>query len=138
MAIPIDAHTYSTAHYWIYSKSGKARFCSKDFSHKAKRFEWANISRKYKKDLSDWIQLCSSCHRKMDITDVTRAKQAENARRTKNRSRVVVQYSLSGTLIKIYESGATAARSLGIYTTAINNMLKGRAKTAGGYIWTYL
>lgn len=137
MALPIDSNKYYTAHYWIYSKSGKAKYCSKDSSHQSKRFEWANISREYKKELNDWIQLCSSCHRKMDITDVTRVKQAENARRNKNSSRKIAQYSISGAFIKAYQSGAEAARQLGMCKTAINNMLKGRAKTAGGYIWIY-
>jgi len=30
------------------------------------RVEWANISGEYKRDKSDWIELCSSCHRYFD------------------------------------------------------------------------
>lgn len=28
--------------------------------------QWANISRKYKRDLSDWMRLCRGCHRRYD------------------------------------------------------------------------
>lgn len=32
-----------------------------------KRYEWANISGEYKRDRSDWVMLCPSCHRKIDM-----------------------------------------------------------------------
>ena len=32
------------------------------------RFEWANISGEYKRDLNDWMNLCVSCHKKYDYT----------------------------------------------------------------------
>lgn len=31
------------------------------------KFEWANKSGDYKRDLSDWLRLCISCHRKYDF-----------------------------------------------------------------------
>jgi hypothetical protein len=33
---------------------------------KPKSFQWANISKKYLRDFSDWMQLCASCHAKYD------------------------------------------------------------------------
>lgn len=38
---------------------------------KPKRYEWASISRKNIRDLSDWVSLCPSCHRKYDINKLT-------------------------------------------------------------------
>jgi len=35
------------------------------------RYEWANISGEYKRDVSDYIQLCPSCHRKFDMGKIT-------------------------------------------------------------------
>lgn len=34
---------------------------------KPSRYEWANISGEYKRDRSDWVMLCPSCHRKIDM-----------------------------------------------------------------------
>lgn len=47
----------------------------------------------------------------------------------------IIQFSLSGDLIKIWDSQASATRMTKI--TNINSCLKGRYKTAGGYIWKY-
>lgn len=34
---------------------------------KPSRYEWANISGEYKRERSDWVMLCPSCHRKIDM-----------------------------------------------------------------------
>lgn len=31
-----------------------------------KKYEWANKSGRYLRDLTDWIRLCTSCHRLHD------------------------------------------------------------------------
>ena len=64
---------YEAVHYWIRKNYGKATHCEKDPSHKSTQYEWANISGEYKRDISDYIQLCPSCHRKMD-NDYSRCK----------------------------------------------------------------
>ena len=65
---------YSAKHKWIGTrcKASKCEICN---VQNAKRYEWANISRQYKRDLSDWAQLCKSCHRIVDIhkIDIPRA-----------------------------------------------------------------
>jgi hypothetical protein len=33
---------------------------------KPKRFDWANKSGKYMRDIADYIQLCPSCHKLYD------------------------------------------------------------------------
>lgn len=58
--------SYSGLHYWISRKLGKPRICGFCKTESAKKYEWANISKDYKRDLSDWIRLCTSCHRKYD------------------------------------------------------------------------
>jgi len=57
---------YYAKHMWIAEQYGKATKCTKNPGHKAKRFEWANISGKYLRDITDYVQLCPSCHRIMD------------------------------------------------------------------------
>lgn len=73
-----DKVGYFALHNWISRQLGKANHCdnrnciyprynSRKVLLKApKRFEWSNISGLYKRDLSDWQQLCPSCHQKYD------------------------------------------------------------------------
>ncbi len=58
--------SYQTKHIWIHTHYGKANHCEKCDGRNAKRFEWANVSGEYKRNIKDYIQLCPSCHRLMD------------------------------------------------------------------------
>lgn len=53
---------YRGLHLWVQKHLGKANHCEKDISHKSTRYHWGNISKDYKRDLSDWMQLCPSCN----------------------------------------------------------------------------
>jgi hypothetical protein len=68
-----DKGEYMTKHAWFYNNIGKASKCeNKSCKFKnPKRYEWANISREYKRELNDWIQLCPSCHRIYDFQRLT-------------------------------------------------------------------
>lgn len=61
---------YSGLHLWIRKKLGEPIFCFNCKIIEAKKFEWANISQKYKRDLSDWIRLCTKCHRNYDYGNI--------------------------------------------------------------------
>ena len=58
-----DNAGYVSLHHWIWRKLGKATYCSIDKNHKANIYHWANISGEYKRDLSDWRQLCPKCNK---------------------------------------------------------------------------
>ena len=74
--------SYATKHIWISYHYGKANKCEnrgKQFlkfpcTNMVNIFEWANKSHQYKREISDFMQLCKSCHFKYDMTDVWRAK----------------------------------------------------------------
>lgn len=53
-------------HNWVQKHLGKPKRCEHCNTTKAKKFEWANKSQKYKRDLTDWIRLCTKCHWKYD------------------------------------------------------------------------
>ncbi len=53
-------------HNWVERKLGKPKKCEFCGTTKAKFFDWANISGKYKRDLLDWVRLCRSCHAQYD------------------------------------------------------------------------
>lgn len=57
--------TYNHIHDWVRKEKGSAKECEWCDDPKG-RFEWANISGEYKRDLSDFVSLCSSCHNKYD------------------------------------------------------------------------
>jgi hypothetical protein len=60
--------TYNTLHWWIRNNYGSATKCENpECKRRGKRYEWALIKgKKYKKNINNYIQLCSDCHRKYD------------------------------------------------------------------------
>lgn len=63
--------TYRVKHRWIVLRKGKADHCEncnlkKIPKGKKRYFQWANISRKYLRDTSDYISLCIKCHKHFD------------------------------------------------------------------------
>lgn len=58
---------YRMLHYWVEKNLGKPSKCEKCGTTKAKSFQWANKSKKYKKNLSDWERLCPTCHYRADF-----------------------------------------------------------------------
>lgn len=70
--------SYRVKHLYIEYNYGKATHCENPkciYPRKSpqgklmltpKRFHWANISKTYKREREDWIQLCVSCHKLYD------------------------------------------------------------------------
>lgn len=58
--------SYSGVHVWLIRNYGKAIRCEDCGVIGAKKYEWANISKEYRRDISDYKQLCTSCHHKFD------------------------------------------------------------------------
>lgn len=61
-----DEAGYTAKHQWIHRKFGKASQCVHCGIEDAKRYEWANVSGEYKRNIDDWLELCKSCHIKYD------------------------------------------------------------------------
>lgn len=61
--------TYHAVHFWIRKELGFPNTCLhcglKSDNHR--KIQWANLSGEYKRDILDWIRLCSSCHKKYDM-----------------------------------------------------------------------
>lgn len=57
---------YTLLHIWVSKKLGKPKYCEHCKSTKKEHYDWANVSKKYKKDVADFIRLCRSCHIKYD------------------------------------------------------------------------
>lgn len=61
--------SYYALHEWVKRHFGKATTCEICGNPKEFQCEWANISGEYKRERSDFMQLCQSCHRKKDHGD---------------------------------------------------------------------
>lgn len=65
-----DKVGYGALHDWVTSRLGRPHFCAYCGTNKAKKFEWANISRTYRRELSDFIRLCTRCHHLFDRGEI--------------------------------------------------------------------
>lgn len=62
-----DNVSYRSLHKWVERWLGKAYECVYCGKEKFKqRIEWASVSHHAKRDLSDYISLCVTCHREYD------------------------------------------------------------------------
>lgn len=59
-----DDAGYSALHKWLYKQLSKRGICSE--CDRSGYTEWANKSHHYKRDISDWLELCKSCHNNYD------------------------------------------------------------------------
>ena len=64
---------YHALHSWVYRHLGKAIKCVN--GHTAKIYYWANVSGEYKRELSDWHELCPSCNKLDGVKINPRFKQ---------------------------------------------------------------
>ena len=64
-----DGVGYIPLHLWVgreLGKSGTCEHCDKSGLSGAK-IHWANKDHKYRRNLKDWLRLCSSCHKIYDL-----------------------------------------------------------------------
>ena len=59
---------YRALHNWVEKELGNPNTCEYCgiTGLNGHKIHWANISRRYLRDLSDWIRLCARCHHKYD------------------------------------------------------------------------
>lgn len=61
---------YVDVHKWISRVAGKPKFCNHCLTKEDRMYHWANISKNYYRDVSDWVRLCVPCHKKYDLERV--------------------------------------------------------------------
>lgn len=57
---------YTRAHRFIYKVKGKASCCEVCGSTEGRYYQWANLSGSYTHNISDWKQMCPTCHKNYD------------------------------------------------------------------------
>lgn len=59
---------YRYIHKWIERRLGKPKECENcGITETGHKMHWANLNHLYRTNLSDWMRLCASCHKKHDI-----------------------------------------------------------------------
>ncbi len=133
-----DSVGYDGVHAWLRREVGPATYCANDETHKSKRYELANISGEYRRDINDYKPLCPSCHRKYDMSEeYIEMLRERTAQWHINNLKPVAQYTKDGTFIATYPSIKEAAEKIGKPGKRVSDALTGRKKTAGGYVWRY-
>jgi len=63
---------YRGIHTWLNRQIGKPTTCQncKRTNLTGHAIHWANISKKYKRDITDWIRLCVKCHINWDRNNI--------------------------------------------------------------------
>lgn len=69
-----DKVGYGGLHMWIAKELGKPKYCEhcKCTNLRSTQYNWANKSRQYKRDVTDWVRLCNKCHKKYDKESIHR------------------------------------------------------------------
>lgn len=58
--------SYSGIHKWIARELGTPNYCEFCERDDLSKYDWANISGLYFRDINDWMRLCRFCHSKWD------------------------------------------------------------------------
>jgi hypothetical protein len=60
---------YRAKHVWINREAGRASYCFNPncLAPNSTRFQWANVSKEYRRDVNDYIPLCATCHKNWDM-----------------------------------------------------------------------
>lgn len=82
--------SYNALHLWVRTNLGRPKFCEECKTIKAKKYDWANKSYLYKRDKSDWVRLCRSCHTKRDVANGRKTSFLIYPERSNNMTALVV------------------------------------------------
>lgn len=72
---PVHKIEYHSTHVWLKNKLGSAKRCKNpNCSGLGFRFEWACKNRKPDRNIKNYIELCSKCHRHYDAKKISLKK----------------------------------------------------------------
>jgi len=104
---------YFGLHCWVRKRLGKPKKCK--YCGKKEKLQWANISKKYKRKLDDWIPLCVVCHRRFD--KITKLSIEETK-----------------TIRKMYKKGITQnelGKKYNVHQSTISNIIRNKIQYYG-------
>lgn len=128
---------YHNIHAWLIrhkKKTGVCQFCVRipKRTHNALRH-----GEQHGRNVMRYVELCTSCHKKYDMTEVTRCKLKSIAMGNTNKARCVVGTDKDGNE-HVFSSSKDGAKHVGRVKQSVNNCLRGLSKSSGGYSWHYV
>lgn len=67
-----DGASYAAKHMWVKYHFGRASECEDCGVEDRKVYHWANISKMYLRERTDWKQLCVPCHKAFDLSRINK------------------------------------------------------------------
>jgi hypothetical protein len=151
----IDKREYAKIHQWLAKNYGKADHCDK-CTKPTRRFQWAlKKGCEYDYNVNNFIQLCTSCHKLYDMTEVFINKCKERTRLNipdplashltgykglraglNPSAKKIKSISVTGE-VELFDSAIDACNKYGGCATSISSCLTGHKKTYYGKRWEY-
>lgn len=123
----VEGNKYFNIHQWIVRHYGKAAKCENDdCKSSSKKYEWALLKGKnHERNVSNYIQLCVSCHRNYDFTETKRKNMSlAKLRGTKN-DKSIIRIDANGNKTT-YRSVSEASRLSGTSVGMIYHLLRNK------------
>lgn len=140
----VSNNEYVSTHLWISRHYGTPKICNnQECPRLSKTFDWAlKTGEEYKKSIKNFYRLCRICHKKYDLKIIDDSKFLEidlpiisPGKTSLEKRKKVIRIDKSKS--KLFVSIADACRELNVAKSGIISALKGRNKTAYGYVWKY-
>ena len=127
-AISDKTRTWDVHHRRECDKNGRTLFTKKQL---------IEMNLYYRRPASELIFVTRSMHKKLHREQMEKCGKivGKSPSRIEKCSKPILQFSKDGTFVKEWPSLNEAGRQLGI--SNICSCLKGRKKSAGGYVWRY-
>lgn len=129
---------YNKVHQYIRRNWQPADFCTQCGNTEPRRYEWANVTGVYSKNLEDYLPMCVPCHRSFDYSDYQKDIHRERLKVQKIASKGKVAQYKDGKLLAVHDSAGTAARAVGVSPGTLREYLVKDWKHVAGYQWERL
>lgn len=140
-----DSAEYKRVHKWLTATFGQPKVCVNPICKGiSKKYEWAKRKGKtYATKRGHFIRLCTSCHRKYDMTNERKRKISATLKgrflgNQRSAVKVLQGDKTTGLRLHYWPSITAAAEALNINKSGITMACKGQLRTSGGFKWTYL
>lgn len=138
----LSAKTDKYGYFEVTLSVNKRRYCRKvhqlvglTFIPNPNNYPVINHINENKKDNTVWVNSDGSIN--LDKTNLEWCTLRYNTQEYHKRRTLIYQYDLDGNLIKIWNSGLEAAKSINGFISGVHHCCSKNVKTYKGYIWTF-
>lgn len=131
---------YRIIHDWLHYRHGKPNHCENPkCDGLGKRYEYAlKHGHEHKRDINNYMQLCSKCHRNYDMTDEKASIISKRIAGKYNENLYLGPISLKKQVLlieenKVFESGKDLADYIGCNKSSVYMVISGKRKSIKGF-----